>query len=99
MPSNDSSQSTNQPAQLALSADGGATPTRLRWVMIGLAFSATIINYLDRQVLSVTAPLLKQQFAVSDSAYGLILSGFMLAYTVPNGRSGPMIDRVGTRRA
>ena len=99
MPSNDSSQSTNQPAQLALSADGGATPTRLRWVMIGLAFSATFINYLDRQVLSVTAPLLKQQFAMSDSAYGLILSGFMLAYTVPNKRSGPMIDRVGTRRA
>ena len=65
--------------------------------MIGLAFAATVINYLDRQVLSVTAPLLKQQFAMSDATYGLILAAFMLAYTVSNGLSGPMLDRVGTR--
>ncbi len=75
----------------------GATPSPLRWGMISLVFAATVINYLDRQVLSVTAPLLKQQFQMSDEAYGLILSGFMLAYTVSNGLSGPMLDIVGTR--
>ncbi len=65
--------------------------------MIGLTFLATVINYLDRQTLSVVAPQLKTQFAMSDEAYGLILSSFMLAYTVSNGLSGPLLDRVGTR--
>ena len=73
------------------------SPSPLRWVMVSLAFFATVINYLDRQTLSVTAPLLKQQFHMSDESYGLILSAFMLAYTISNGLSGAMLDRLGTR--
>jgi MFS transporter, ACS family, aldohexuronate transporter len=72
-------------------------PSRLRWVMIGLALTATIINYLDRQTLSVVAPALRDQFKMSNEAYGSVLSAFMLAYTVSNGLSGPMLDRLGTR--
>jgi ACS family hexuronate transporter-like MFS transporter len=65
--------------------------------MIALAFSATVINYLDRQALSVTAPILKRDFHMTDETYGLVLSAFLLAYAVMNGLSGPFIDRVGTR--
>jgi ACS family hexuronate transporter-like MFS transporter len=65
--------------------------------MIGLAFLATVIVYLDRQTLSVVAPELKKEFGMSDEKYGLIISAFMLAYTVMNGVSGPLIDRIGTR--
>ncbi len=68
-----------------------------RWLVISLAFFATVVNYLDRQTLSVIAPELKRQFQMSDETYGLILSAFMLAYTVMNGVSGPVIDRIGTR--
>jgi MFS transporter, ACS family, hexuronate transporter len=68
-----------------------------RWVVISLAFLATVVNYLDRQTLSVIAPELKRQFQMTDETYGLILSAFMLAYTVMNGVSGPLIDRIGTR--
>jgi ACS family hexuronate transporter-like MFS transporter len=71
--------------------------SRLRWVMIGLAFLATVINYLDRQTLSVVAPTLREQFHMSNEAYGYVISAFMLAYTVSNGVSGPMLDRLGTR--
>ncbi len=71
--------------------------SRVRWLMVTLAFAATIINYLDRQTLSIVAPELKRQFAMSDETYGLILSAFMLAYTVSNGLSGPILDRIGTR--
>ena len=71
--------------------------SRLRWLMIALAFFATIINYLDRQTLSVVAPVLKKQFSMDDETYGLILSAFMLAYTVMNGASGPLLDRLGTK--
>lgn len=72
-------------------------PLKMRWVMIGLAFFATVINYLDRQTLSVVAPELKKQFGMKDETYGMILSAFMLAYTIMNGVSGPLLDRIGTR--
>lgn len=65
--------------------------------MIGLAFLATVINYLDRQTLSVIAPALREEFNMSNEAYGYVLSAFMLAYTVSNGISGPLLDRLGTR--
>ena len=70
-----------------------------RWLMIGFAFSATVINYLDRQVLSVVAasPDFKATIPLTDAAYGYIASAFMFAYAVSNGLSGPFIDRVGTR--
>lgn len=72
-------------------------PLRLRWVMISFAFAATLINYLDRQTLSVVAPALREEFGMSNEAYGYVLSAFMLAYTISNGLSGPLLDRIGTR--
>lgn len=51
--------------------------SRLRWVVIGFAFLATVLNYIDRQTLSVLAPTLKDEFAISDSQYGLIVSSFL----------------------
>ena len=65
--------------------------------MIAFAFGATVINYLDRQTLSVTAPILTKEFHMNDETYGLVLLAFMLAYTIMNGLSGPVIDRVGTK--
>ena len=65
--------------------------------MIALAFCATAINYLDRQTLSVAAPVLADQFGMSDIAYSRITTAFLLAYTIMNGISGPLIDRLGTR--
>ncbi len=78
--------------------DGAANAaTRLRWVMIGLAFFATVINYLDRQTLSVVAPVITAQFHMSNVDYSRVVFAFMLAYTIMNGISGPMVDRLGTR--
>ena len=70
---------------------------RMRWVMIGLVFLATVINYLDRQTLSVVAPVLREEFHMSNVVYSRIVFAFMLAYTIMNGVSGPLLDRVGTR--
>jgi ACS family hexuronate transporter-like MFS transporter len=69
----------------------------MRWLMIGFAFAATVINYLDRQTLSVVAPELREEFGMSNEAYGYVISAFMLAYTISNGLSGPLLDRIGTR--
>jgi ACS family hexuronate transporter-like MFS transporter len=65
--------------------------------MISLAFWATVINYMDRQALSVAAPLLRDQFHMTNQAYSRIVFAFMLAYTIMNGFSGPLIDGLGTR--
>ena len=65
--------------------------------MISLAFWATVINYLDRQTLSVAAPVLREQFHMSNVEYSRVIFGFMLAYTIMNGASGAIIDRLGTR--
>jgi ACS family hexuronate transporter-like MFS transporter len=65
--------------------------------MISLAFWATVINYLDRQTLSVAAPVLRDQFHMSNTEYARVLFAFLLAYTIMNGVSGPLIDRLGTR--
>jgi ACS family hexuronate transporter-like MFS transporter len=70
---------------------------RLRWVMISLVFWATVINYLDRQALSVAAPVLRAQFGMSNVAYSRVVFAFLLAYTIANGVSGAILDRLGTR--
>ena len=74
-----------------------SSPLPKRWLMISLAFLATVINYLDRQTLSVVAPTLLDQFHMSSIDYSHVVSAFLLAYTVANGLSGPLIDRLGTR--
>jgi MFS transporter, ACS family, hexuronate transporter len=70
---------------------------KARWLMLGFAFLATIINYLDRQTLSVLAPVLLERFRISATSYSHIIFAFMLAYTIMNGVSGPILDRLGTK--
>jgi len=71
--------------------------SRTRWLMITFAFLATVINYMDRQTLSVAAPVLRGEFGMSATDYSRVVFAFMLAYTIMNGVSGPLIDRLGTR--
>jgi len=71
--------------------------SRLRWALIALAFLASLINYLDRQTLSVLAPVLQDRFHMPPTEYSRIVFAFMLAYTVMNGLSGQIIDRLGLR--
>lgn len=72
-------------------------PGGARWLFIALAFAATALNYLDRQSLSVLAPVLEAQLRMSNVQYGQVVAAFMLAYTIMNGVSGPAIDRLGTK--
>src|ERR1044071_6539471 len=70
----------------------------LRWWIGGLLFASTVINYIDRQTLSVLAPFLKDSFHWSNSDYALIVIAFRIAYTVGQTVFGRLMDRVGTRR-
>jgi MFS transporter, ACS family, hexuronate transporter len=71
---------------------------RWRWVIGGLLFASTVINYIDRQTLSVLGPLLKTEFSWSNQDFALIIIAFRVAYAVMQTVSGRLVDRLGTRR-
>lgn len=71
--------------------------SRIKWLTLGFAFLATVINYLDRQTLSVMAPVILDEFHISARGYSHIVFAFMLAYTLANGLSGRLLDRLGGR--
>jgi MFS transporter, ACS family, hexuronate transporter len=70
----------------------------LRWWIVGLVFFATLINYVDRLTLSVLGPVITQDLGLSNTEFGGIVVWFLLAYTLSQGLSGKLYDRIGTRR-
>jgi ACS family hexuronate transporter-like MFS transporter len=70
---------------------------RLRWVIGALLLLASILNYVDRQALSILAPTIQADLKISDAQYGNIVSFFLLAYTIAYLVSGRIVDRIGTR--
>jgi len=70
----------------------------LRWWIGGLLFASTVINYIDRQTLSVLAPILKAEYLWSNTDFATILIAFRIAYTFMQGGGGWLIDRLGARR-
>jgi ACS family hexuronate transporter-like MFS transporter len=80
------------------SSEPAASPvSRYRWVICALLFAATAINYVDRQILGLLAIPLQHDFGWSESQYGLIITGFQLAYATGLLVFGRLIDWTGTR--
>ena len=71
---------------------------RLRWLILSLLFLSTVINYVDRQALSVLLPTLRGELGISSAEYGTITTLFLTAYTIGQLFAGIVIDRIGTRR-
>lgn len=72
--------------------------SNLRWWIAALLFASTIINYLDRQTLSLLAPFLKVQYRWTNTDYAYIVIAFRVAYTIGQTVLGRVMDRLGTRR-
>lgn len=70
---------------------------RLRWYVGGLLFLSTVINYIDRQTLSVLAPYIKTEFQWSNTDFAMLIIAFRVAYAGGQTISGRLLDRVGTR--
>jgi MFS transporter, ACS family, aldohexuronate transporter len=70
---------------------------RLRWYIGALLFLSTVINYIDRQTLSVLAPHLKLEFGWTNSDFALLVIAFRVAYAFGQTASGRFLDRIGTR--
>ena len=63
-----------------------------------MLFASTVINYIDRQTLSVLGPYLKHDYQWNNQQFALIVIAFRVAYSIGQTVSGRLIDRVGTRR-
>jgi ACS family hexuronate transporter-like MFS transporter len=70
---------------------------RWRWAIGGLLFASTVVNYVDRQTLSVLAPSLKVEFHWSNQDFALIVIAFRVAYAIMQTVGGRLIDHLGTR--
>lgn len=79
-------------------AETGFKLRGLRWWIIGLIFLATLINYIDRLTISVLAPVITRDLGLTNTEFGGIITWFLLAYTISQGLSGKLYDRIGTKR-
>ena len=81
------------------SVPNGQKMTNFRWVICVLLFLATTVNYMDRQVLSLTwKDFIAPEFHWTDTNYGYITAIFSLVYAIANLFAGRFIDWMGTKR-
>ena len=74
-------------------------PTSYRWVICSLLFFATTINYLDRQVLSLTwEDFIKPEFHWTNAHYGMITGIFSLVYAIGMLFAGRFVDKFDTKK-
>ena len=70
----------------------------LRWYIGGALFLSTVINYIDRQTLSVLAPYIKTQYQWTNTDFAMLIIAFRVAYAFGQTASGRFLDWVGTRK-
>ncbi|MDR3675765.1 MAG: MFS transporter [Acidobacteriota bacterium] len=71
---------------------------RLPWLIAGMLFLSTLINYTARVTLSVVVGNVLREFSMTEKDYAQIVSLFLVAYAVMYAGSGYVVDRLGTRR-
>jgi ACS family D-galactonate transporter-like MFS transporter len=74
----------------------GATNAR-RWAIVGLLFTASLINYFDRATISFALPLISKDLHLGPEAKGVLLSAFFWSYALMQIPMGVLADRVNLR--
>ena len=90
---------TPPPIPLSNLPEPGANPaaTGRRWLVVGLLSASIGINLVDRQVLSVVAPVLRDQLSLSNTQYSYIIFAFQLGMILGQVPAGFLMDVVGPR--
>lgn len=73
-------------------------PERRRWVILGVVFAAMVLNYVDRQIVSVLKPTLKTEFGLDDRGYASLINVFVFCYASCYAGAGWLVDRFGSGR-
>jgi len=71
--------------------------TNVRWIVVGLLFFATTINYIDRQVIGLLKPYIQDDLHWSETDYGYIVTAFQIAYAIGMLACGRLLDKVGSK--
>ena len=73
--------------------------SNFRWIICALLFLATTVNYMDRQVLSLTwKDFIAPEFHWTDADYGTITGYFSIFYAIANLFAGKFVDWMGTKK-
>ncbi len=86
------------PVEPAAPPIGPKPAGRLRWIICGMLFLATVLNYLDRYALGFLAPDLQKQFKWTPAEFGWVLFSFQATYAFCNLPWGALTDRLGLRK-
>lgn len=70
---------------------------RFRWAILALLFASTVLNYLDRQALSILASHVQRDLQMDDNGYARVVQLFLIAYTLAYLLAGRITDWLGTR--
>lgn len=81
----------------AASLAAALKPTRVRLLILALLTLGTMINYLDRTVISIAAPTMKEELKLDPVVMGLVFSAFSWTYAAAQIPGGIFLDRVGAR--
>lgn len=87
-----------RPVEVNETTKAGFKLRGLRWWIIALIFLATLINYIDRLTIFVLAPTITQDLGLTNTEFGGVITWFLLAYTISQGLSGKLYDRIGAKR-
>ncbi len=71
---------------------------RLRWGILALISAMFFITFLDKAVISATAPLISSEFGIGKASMGMVFSAFVLASAIGQIPAGWLTDRIGPRR-
>jgi sugar phosphate permease len=82
----------------AAAVAGTARPTRVRHAVLWLTVLVYMITYMDRVVISVTGPLIQEEYGLSNRAWGWVLGIFQIGYALFQIPGGWLGDKFGPRR-
>jgi ACS family hexuronate transporter-like MFS transporter len=83
----------------ATTAAEGMRVSKLRWAILAMLFGATVLNYVDRQTLSILAPHVQKDLGIHDVGYARIVQYFLIAYALSYLGAGWVTDKVGAKVA
>ena len=75
----------------------GESNNNIRWKIALLICVASALNYMDRNILAILAPVIQKDLNWTDADYAGITSLFVLSYTFMYAISGGIVDRIGTK--
>ena len=71
--------------------------SKLRWAILAMLFAATVLNYVDRQTLSILASQVQKDLGIDDLGYARIVQYFLIAYAVSYLGAGWVTDKLGAK--